>query len=218
MIIPRTRSILFIAAMAASALVMAQPQQSNTRTLIVGENPSIKHNSVQNAGMGTPAVTDANFWRVTWSPVGPGAACFITVNDPQPNAQKFVITDNPELAKYIASGEVLGRLLPNFNVPEYKIIEGTVTQETNGTESRFETCKGGDYTVELKWSGGLQEPWFMEAFEFALQRGVIMSLAGVNSGKQEITINGKRAPGQYANGFMALNETWLLKLDAENAQ
>ena len=157
--------------------------------------------------MGSPTVTTANFWRVSWSPVGPGTACFIIVNEPKEAAQKFVITDNPKLAEYISSKEVLARLIPAWNDPPFMVIEGTVTQKTDGTTSRTETCRGGSYTVELKWTGGLSEPRWID-FPFARKFGVIMTLSAVNSKQQEIVINGKRAPGQYASGFLALNETW----------
>jgi len=126
----------------------AQQPPDTTRTLIVGENPSIDHKA-KPGGFEVPSVTTANLWRVSWSPFGPGVACFIIVNEPTPAAQKFVITDNPKLAEYIASKEVLERLIPTWN-----------------------------------------------------------TLSGVNSKQQEIVIDGKRAPGQYASGFLALNETW----------
>lgn len=192
-------------ALAATALVGAQ-QQDTSRTLIVGENPSIDHKA-KPGGFEVPSVTTANLWRVTWSPVGPGVACFIIVNEPTPAAQKFVITDNPRLAEYIASKEVLARLIPTWNDPPFKTIVGTVTQHADGINSRTETCKGGEYTVDLKWTGGLSEPRWID-FPFARQHGVIMTLSGVNSKQQEIVINGKRAPGQHASGFLALNETW----------
>lgn len=194
-----------VLALAATTLVGAQ-QQDTSRTLIVGENPSIDHKA-KPGGFEVPSVTTANLWRVSWSPVGPGVACFIIVNEPTPAAQKFVITDNPKLAEYIASKEVLERLIPTWNDPPFKTIVGTVTQHTDGTDSRTETCKGGNYTVELKWTGGLSAPRWID-FDFARQRGVIMTLSGVNSKQQEIVINGKRAPGQHASGFLALNETW----------
>ncbi len=178
-----------------------------TRTLIVGENPSIDHRAQPGGGMGAPTVTTANFWRVSWSPVGPGAACFVIVNDPRPAAQKFVITDNPKLAEYIASKEVLGRLIPTWNDPPFTVVTGTVTQKTDGTNGRTETCQGDGRTVELKWTGGLSEPRFID-FPFARRFGVIMTLSAVRSKEQEIVIDGKRAPGQYASGFLALNETW----------
>ena len=179
----------------------------STRTLIVAENPSIEHRAQPGGAMGSPTVTTANFWRVSWSPAGPGAACFIIVNDPQPAAQKFVITDNPKLADYISSKEVLARLIPAWNDPPFTVIDGTITQKTDGTAGRTETCRGGNYTVELKWTGGLSEPRWID-FPFARKFGVIMTLSAVNSKQQEIVINGKRAPGQYASGFLALNETW----------
>ena len=184
----------------------------NTRILIVAENPSIDHRVQPNMGMGAPSVTSANFWRVTWSPVGPGTACFITVNEPTPNAQKFVITDNPELAAYISSAEVLERLIPDWNDPPFQVIEGTITQTNDGVNSRIETCSGGGNTVELKWTDGLSSPRWID-FPFARQFGVIMTLSAVNSGRQEIVINGKRAPGEFASGFLALNETW--RVEAE---
>lgn len=199
----------FAAALLVASAATAQQAPDNTRTLIVGENPSIDHKA-RPGGFDVPSVTTANFWRVSWSPAGPGVACFVIVNDPTPAAQKFVITDNPALADYIASGEVLGRLLPDWNKPAFQTIVGTVTQHTDGTNSRTETCEGGGHKVELKWTGGLSEPNWID-FPFARQFGVIMTLAGVNSQKQEIILDGKRAPGEFASGFLALNETWRLE-------
>jgi len=184
----------------------AQQPPDNTRTLIVGENPSIDHKA-KPGGFEVPSVTTANLWRVTWSPVGPGVACFVIVNEPTPAAQKFVITDNPKLAEYIASKEILERLIPTWNAPPFETIVGTVTQHNDGVNGRTETCQGGGHTVELKWTGGLSEPRWID-FAFARQFGVIMTLSGVNSKQQEIVIDGKRAPGQHASGFLALNETW----------
>jgi hypothetical protein len=180
------------ATLVASALaVQAQqpPPAEGGRMLIVGENPGIDHKVQPNMGMGSPSVSNANFWRVTWSPVGPGTACFITVNEPTPAAQKFVITDNPKLAEYIASREVLGRLIPTFNEPAFKVIKGKITQKLDGNEGRTETCKGGKYTVQLQWSGGISEPQYTD-FGFARQFGVIMTLAVAQAKHYEITING----------------------------
>jgi hypothetical protein len=176
-----------------------QPQQDNTRVLIVGENPSITHRA--QPGRENPAIAEANFWRVTWSPVGPGTACFIKVNEPTPNATKMVITDNPKLAEYIAK-DVLGRLMKDFNDPPYVVMQGTVTQTNEGATARTDTCKSGNTTVELKWMGLGEPRWSAPGF------GVNMTLVIVPTASAEIVINGKRAPGAASSGFMALNETW----------
>lgn len=221
------RSIPILLSVMASSFVTALPAQQpptgrggmqggagvgtdNSKILIVAENPAIDHKTAPNMGMGSASVTSANFWRVYWSPVGPGTACFITVNEPTPNAQKFVITDNPKLVEYISSKEIIARLLPNWNEPAWKVIPGTVTQATKGNESRTETCKGGDYTVELKWFGGITEPRWID-FGFARQFGITMTISMAGARQHEILINGKRAPGQYASGTLALNETWRIE-------
>jgi hypothetical protein len=183
-----------------------QQQQDNTRVLIAGENPAITHRGKPGGGpIGdnpeNPAITAAQFWRVSWSPAGPGANCFITVNQPTRNAQKFVITDNPALAEYIAK-EIMPRLIRDFNDPPYVIERGTVAQTIEGPSAKTETCKSAAHNVELRWRGLGEPRWAAPGY------GVNMSLVIVPNTSAEILLEGKRAPGEYSSGFIAANETW----------
>lgn len=184
----------------------AQQPPDTTKVLIVGENPSITHRANpggRQGGTPNPTISNANYWRVSWSPVGTGHACFITVNEPTPNATKIVITDNPALAEYI-SKEVMVRLVKDFATPAYTVVPGVITQTTEGAKTRTDLCRGGNYTVELKYSGLGEPRWEAPGF------GVNMTLVMLPVSSAEITINGKRAPGAHSSGFLALNETWRL--------
>ena len=177
-----------------------------TRVLIAGENPAIAHRGKPGGGAigdnpQNPLISGAQFWRASWSPAGPGAACFITVHQPARNAQKFVVTDNPALAEYIAK-DIMTRLIKDFNDPPYAVERGSVTQTIGGATAKTETCKSAAHNVELKWMGLGEPRWSTPGF------GVNMSLVSVPNTSAEILLDGKRAPGEFSSGFIAVNETW----------
>jgi hypothetical protein len=184
---------------APTAPAGGQQQQDNTFVLIAGENPAITYRNAP--GRQNPVISEANFWHVSWSPFGSGFACFVIVNDPAPNTQKFVITDNPKMAEFIAE-KVLGRLIKGFNDPPYKIMQGTYSQQIDGAVARTDICKSGDTTVEMKYMGMGEPRWETPGFS------VNMSLVIVPVGSAEFLINGKHPPGAVASGFMSVNETW----------
>jgi hypothetical protein len=186
-----------------------QAPADTTRVLIAGENPAIAHRGKPGGGAigdnpQNPMITAAQFWRVSWSPAGPGATCFITVHQPTRNAQKFVVTDNPALAEYIMN-EIMPRLIKDFNDPPYIVERGSIVQTIEGAAAKTETCKSAAHLVELKWMGLGEPRWMTPGF------GVNMSLVSVPNTSAEILLNGKRAPGEFSSGFIAVNETWRIE-------
>src|ERR1043166_3474695 len=90
-----------------------RPPGPPVRVLIAGENPGLRLLDKENG----KALTEVNFWRAQWSPAGAGAACFVTIRDSGADSLRIAITDNVELADYIAN-KIMGSFGSNrFNNP-----------------------------------------------------------------------------------------------------
>ena len=77
------------------------------RLLLTGENPYIRLSETD----GGPTTTDASFWRILFSPGGPGHVLFLqselTGNGPR------IYTDNIQMTRWL-QGEIQGRINPTF--------------------------------------------------------------------------------------------------------
>lgn len=179
------------------------------KVLIAGENPGLR--LLDKAG--GKALTAVNFWRAQWSPVGAGAVCFVTVNGGE--NLRIAITDNVRLADYIAN-QLMGSFggPRRFNDPPYQVAEGTVTQTNSGTTQRTETCKSGQYDIQIVWKG-LGEPSWVPEFRPG-NGSIVQSFVMVQATGGEVLVNGKQAPGTYYStgggfgpgAYLTLNEVW----------
>ena len=60
------------------------------------------------AWWGSTTVTQVSFWRIHWSPVGPGHVCFVTSGDAKsPGAIRVAIYNNKALLDYLTN-DVIG--------------------------------------------------------------------------------------------------------------
>ncbi|MBV9506315.1 MAG: hypothetical protein JO323_15050 [Acidobacteriia bacterium] len=181
------------------------------KVLIAGENPALRLLDKE----GGKALTEVNFWRAQWSPVGPGAVCFVTIRDAGLDSLRIAIADNEMLADYLAS-KLMGSFISStrFNTPPYKILRGTVTQTNIGTSQRTETCTSSEYKVEITWKD-LGEPIWVPEFRPGNGK-VVQSFVMVQAKGGEVLVNGKKAPGTYyptgggfgPGAFLTLNEAW----------
>ena len=209
-------------AITATAVFSQQPPAGASRrppgppvkVLIAGENPGLRLLDKENG----QALTEVNFWRAQWSPVGAGAVCFVTIRDSGPDNLRVAITDNPELADYIAN-KIMGSFgTSRFNNPPYQVLKGTVTQSNVGTTQRTETCKAAPYTVDVVWKD-LGEPSWVPEFRPG-NGSVVQSFVMVQAKGGEVIVNGKRAPGTYyptgggfgPGAYLTLNEAWRQEL------
>lgn len=208
------RTLLTVAAALAAFCAFAQQPNDGKakgpapKVLVAGENPAIRYLDKE----GGKAISSVNFWRVHWSPAGPGAVCFVTVTDQAPNNNlRIAIFDDEKVLEYV-SKELMGTLNASFNDPPFTPVKGTITQSNNGPKERKETCKSDRYTVELLWHG-LGDANFVD---FRPGGNVLMTFTMVPASGGEIIINGKQAPGKwFATGggigtgaYLAVNETW----------
>ena len=187
-----------------------RPSGPPVKVLIAGENPGLRLLDRDNG----KALTEVNFWRAQWSPAGAGAACFVTIRDSGADNLRLAITDNPELADYIAN-QIMGSFGTNrFNDPPYQVLKGTVTQSNVGTSQRKETCKSDRYTIEVVWKD-LGEPSWVPEFRPG-NGSVVQSFVMVQAKGGEVIVNGKKAPGTYyptgggfgPGAYLTLNEAW----------
>ncbi len=221
------RDIALLRALAALSLAAAaayaqqspdaprRPPARPVKVLIAGENPGLRLLDKE----GGKALTEVNFWRAQWSPAGAGAVCFVTIRDSGPDNLRVAITDNPELAGYIAD-KIMGSFGSNrFNNPPYQVLKGTVTQTNVGSTQRTETCASDRYHIEIVWKN-LGEPSWVPEFRPG-NGSVVQSFVMVQAKGGEVTVNGKKAPGTYyptgggfgPGAYLTLNEAWRQELD-----
>jgi len=210
---------LAVLAFSVSVTVQAQqapaggPQQAGAsagpqpKVVVACENPAIRKLDKE----GGKAVTNANFFRVFWSPAGAGTVCYLTVTDQGADNLRIAIYDNEKVLDYVTK-ELMSSLMPTFNVPPFSPHKGTITQSGDGLNERREICKSDRYTVELIWKGLGEASWA----DMKMGPTVLMSFVMVPASGGEILINGKSAPGTWypkgggigSGAYLTLNETW----------
>ena len=89
-----------------------------SRILLTGENPYIRLSETD----GGPITCDASFWRVLFSPGGPGHVLFLqgdlTGGEPR------IYTDNVQMTRWL-QGEIQGSINPTFGdtgIPRHRGI------------------------------------------------------------------------------------------------
>jgi hypothetical protein len=208
-------AVLFLPAAASYAQpAAAGPPRTPVKVLIAGENPGLRLLDKK----GGKAITEVNFWRAQWSPVGAGAVCFITVRDSGPDNLRIAITDNEPLARYIAN-KLMANFGNRFNDPPYQVLAGTVTQTNVGTSRRTENCKTGQYDVAVTWKD-LGEPSWVPEFRPG-NGSIVQSFVMVQAKGGEVLVNGKKMPGTYyptgggfgPGAYLTLNEAWRQELN-----
>ena len=192
-----------------------RPPGPPVKVLIAGENPGLRMLDKENG----KALTEVNFWRAQWSPAGAGAACFVSIRDSGADDLRVAITDNVELADYIAN-KIMGSFGTNrFNDPPYRVLKGTVTQSNIGITQRTETCKADQHTIDIVWKD-LGEPSWVPEFRPG-NGSVVQSFVMVQAKGGEVIVNGKKAPGSYyptgggfgPGAYLTLNEAWRQELE-----
>lgn len=193
----------------AAAGYAQQPPRPPVKVLIAGENPGLRFLDKE----GGKAITEVNFWRAQWSPVGAGAVCFVTVSEG--DKLRVAITDNMQLADFIAN-KIMGSFGgPNrFNDPPYQVLPGTVAQTNIGATQRTETCRSSQYNIAITWKD-LGEPTWVPEFRPG-GGSIVQSFVMVMAKGGEVLVNGKTAPGTYyptgggfgPGAYLTLNESW----------
>jgi hypothetical protein len=156
--------------------------------------------------------TFVSFWRIHWSPVGPGHVCYVTSGrEKTPGALRVALFDNPALFEYLTK-EVLGTYNKSYLERPFTPISGaTFGSGGDSIRERRETCRSAAYAIDVTWHelrpAGLVDilPGSRPTNPFGI------TYLRISVGLAEVTINGKAAPGVSVPdaSFLAFGETWI---------
>jgi hypothetical protein len=207
--LPRVLATLAIAVGGAAS----PPPQVTTppragKVFLSGENPVV----FLYDRPGGETETFVSFWRIHWSPVGPGHVCYVTRGrEKTPGALRVALFDNPALFEYLTK-EVLGTYNKSYLERPFTPIGGaTFGSGGDSIRERRETCRSEAYTVDLTWRdlrpGGLVDilPGSRPTNPFGI------TYLRIPVGHAEVTLDGAPAPGVSVPdaSFLAFGETWI---------
>ena len=183
------------------------------RVLLTGENPYIRLSETDNG----PVTTDASFWRILFSPGGPGHVLFLqselTNNEPR------LYTDNIEMTRWLQK-EIQGSINPTFGNLELPEIKATFASSGDLRTSWTETLTTSDEVVALTWES-LGESFLSHTFPGSNpDRPHGVSTVLIPAKTATVTINGKVSSGrpfprqrdsrEHSTCALAFSESWLL--------
>lgn len=201
---------------AAAAQSPAAPQPSPmasaprpNKVYLSGENPVI---TLRDTPGGSTTVTQVSFWRIHWSPVGPGHVCFVTSGDRKsPDAVRVAIHDNKALLDYLTNN-VLGTYNKTIlEWPYTPVGGGTFPIGGDSIKERRESCLSDKYKVELVWRD-LREPGLVDILPGSRPTNPFgITYLRIPAGSADVRINDAPAPGVMAPDvtFLAFGETWI---------
>jgi hypothetical protein len=155
--------------------------------------------------------TFASFWRIHWSPVGPGHVCYVTSGrEKSPGAVRLALYDNPRLFEYLTN-EVLGSYNRAYVERPFVAIGGaTFGRSGDGLEHR-ESCRAPGHAVELAWRA-LRPAGLVDILPGSRATNPFgITYLRIPAGEASVTIDGRAAPGVSVPGesFLAFGETWI---------
>ena len=183
------------------------------RLLLTGENPYIRLSETD----GGPITTDASFWRILFSPGGPGHVLFLhsELTDDEPR----VYTDNIQMARWLQR-EIQGRINATFGNLEIPAREASFGSTGDLRSLWTESVSSRDEEISLTWYD-LGEPFLSHSFPSGnpeRPHGVSTVLIPANGAR--VTVNGRFASGSpfprqrdgrpHSTCALAFSESWLL--------
>ena len=159
------------------------------RVLLTGENPYIRLSETDNG----PVTTDASFWRILFSPGGPGHVLFL--QSELTNNQPRIYTDNVAMTRWLQE-EIQGSINPTFGNLDLPGIEANFASSGDLRSSWTETVTTRDEEIALTWES-LGEPFLSHSFPGSnpgRPHGVSTVLIPANAAN--VKINGSAASGR----------------------
>ena len=193
-------------------MTTASPIDPN-RLLLTGENPYIRLSATDDG----PVTSDASFWRILFSPGGPGCVLFLqselTGNEPR------IYTDNIQMTRWL-QGEIQGRINATFGNLEIPATEASFGSSGDLRSFWTESASAHGEEIALTWYD-LGEPFMSHSFPGGnpeRPHGVSTVLIPANGAR--ITINGVQASGRpwprqrdartHSTCALAFSESWTL--------
>ncbi len=158
------------------------------RVLFTGENPYIRLKETEDG----PETTYASFWRLLFSPGGPGHALFLqselTGDTPR------VYSDNIAMTRWLQD-EIERTVNATFGDLEIPVIESTCKSSGDMRSHWIETVSSRDEEIALTWYD-LGEPFLMHTFPQKDPKVHGVCWVCVPAYGARLTVNGREARGR----------------------
>jgi len=183
------------------------------RVLLTGENPYIRLSETD----GDPNTSDASFWRILFSPGGPGHVLFLqselTGDEPR------IYTDNIEMTRWLQE-EIQGRINPTFGNLQIPAQEADFGSSGDLRSFWTESVSSQDEEISMTWHN-LGEPFLSHRLPGGnpdRPHGVATVL--IPAGAARLIVNGRFAKGTpfprdrdgraHSTCALAFSESWML--------
>lgn len=178
------------------------------RVYLSGENPVV----FLFDRPGGETETFVSFWRIHWSPVGPGHVCYVTSGRPHaPGAVRVALYDNPELFAYLTN-DVLGSYNRGYVERPFTAVGGaTFGSGGDARTERRESCRAPGYAIDLAWRA-LRPAGLVDILPGSRPTNPFgITYLRIPAGEASVTIDGRAAPGVSVpdESFLAFGETWI---------
>ncbi len=183
------------------------------RVLLTGENPYIRLSDSDDG----PTSTDASFWRILFSPGGPGSVLFL--QSELTNSEPRIYTDNIEMTRWL-QGAIQGTMNATFGDLAVPAHEARFKSSGDLRSYWTERVRARDEEIVLTWYD-LGEPFMSHTFPGSNPQrphGVCTVLIPANGAR--LTLNGRFAKGRpfprqrdgrsHSTCALAFSESWLL--------
>ena len=161
------------------------------KVLLAGENPYIRLRETQDG----PETTYASFWRLLFSPGGPGHALFLQseLSDDKPR----IYSDNVNMTRWLQK-EIECTVNATFGDLSIPVIESTNTSSGDMRSHWTETATSRDAEVALTWYD-LGAPFLMHTFAQKDPKKHGVCWVCVPAFGARLTVNGREAKGKPAS-------------------
>ena len=179
------------------------------RVVLTGENPFIRLSPTD----GEDNTTDASFWRIIFSPAGPGHVLYIN-SELTDNAWR-IYSDNIAMARWLQSTVqgMLNAATADHSIP---VVEASFDKHGDMRDFWTETVLTADEEIALTWYGA-GDPLLVHTEPSPERRyGVCTILVPVTGAR--LTLNGAQASGQawprerdgrpFSTCALAFSESW----------
>lgn len=184
-----------------------------SKILLTGENPYIRL-SVTDGG---DVTSDASFWRILFSPGGPGHVLFL--QSELTGGAPTIYTDNIQMTRWLQA-EIQGSINATFGDTDIPAKQATFRSSGDLRSYWTETISAHDEEIELTWHE-LGEPFLSHTLPGSnpsRPHGVCTVLIPANGTR--ITLNGRQAAGRpfprerdgtpHSTCALAFSESWTL--------
>lgn len=199
------------------ALAQSTGDVKEGKVYISGENPVIRLSLKEGDG---PA-TNVSFWRVIYSPVGMGHACYVTSDltgdGPSSDDVRIALTDNDALLDYLDT-QIMSAFDKAYVENPFPRQKARFERTGDTLREWREIITSDQYKVELVWKD-FYAPFLLDTpvGSARLPYGIASMFLPAKSA--EVGINGTKAAGQAfpqmrgthqsSTAFLAFSETWV---------